>query len=149
MRLVEKIATIDAMTNGRYLIGFGRGLARKEYDAFEIPMDETRARFDESAKMIINALETGFIEGDGPHYPQVRTEIKPRPPQNAKDRLYGVAMSPESAQVMGELGSRMMCFVQFDMAMHRPNIERYREAFSKQHNGPVPPTFVTRFLLLR
>ena len=145
VRLVEKIATIDAMTDGRYLIGFGRGLARKEYDAFDIAMNETRSRFDESAKMIIKALETGYIEGDGPHFPQARTEIKPKPPQNAKDRLYGVAMSPESAQVMGELGARMMGFVQFDMAMHLPNIERYRSAFTEHQKRPAPPTVLLDF----
>jgi alkanesulfonate monooxygenase SsuD/methylene tetrahydromethanopterin reductase-like flavin-dependent oxidoreductase (luciferase family) len=108
-------------------------------------MDETRARFDESAKMIIKALETGYIEGDDPHFPQLRTKIKPKPTQNAKDRLYGVAMSPESAQVMGELGARMMCFVQFDMAMHLPNIERYRSAFTQQHRRPAPPPVLLDF----
>jgi len=42
--------------------------------------------------MIVKALETGFVEGEGPSFPQKRTEIKPRLPQRAKNRLYQVAM---------------------------------------------------------
>ncbi len=145
LRLVEKISTIDAMSNGRYLIGFGRGLARNEFESFGIPMHETRSRFDESAKMIIDALETGFIEGAGPHFPQKRTEIKPRPLQNARDRLYAVAMSPESAQVVGELGARMMCFVQFSMDKHVPNFDIYRGAYQSSHGRAAPAPLLLDF----
>ena len=56
----------------------GRGLARREYAGFGIPMDESRDRFDEAARMVLDALETGFIEGDGPYFPQPRTAIRPR-----------------------------------------------------------------------
>lgn len=140
VRIVEKIATLDAMTEGRFLIGFGRGLARCEFEAFGIPMDEARGRFDEAARMIVKALETGFIEGEGPYFPQKRTEIKPRPPQSAKDRLYAVAMSPDSSKIVGELGARLMCFVQFDMRAHKSNIDFYRNAFQSAHgnNAPAP-----------
>jgi hypothetical protein len=31
-------------------------------------MDESRERFDEAAPMIVEALKTGFIEGDGKFY---------------------------------------------------------------------------------
>src|SRR2546429_63575 len=48
----------------------GRGLARCEYAGFGIPMSESRDRFDEAARMILDALETGSIEGGGPYFPQ-------------------------------------------------------------------------------
>jgi len=53
-------------------------------------------RFDEAAAMILDALDTGFIEGDGPYYPQARTEIRPRPSRGFRDRLTCIAMSPDS-----------------------------------------------------
>ena len=145
IRLVEKITTMDAMCNGRYLIGFGRGLSRNEFESFGIPMHETRSRFDESANMIMKALETGFIEGAGPHFPQKRTEIKPSPQQSAKGRLYAVAMSPESADVVGTLGARMMCFVQFSMDKHLPNFEIYRAAYRKAHGVKAPAPLLLDF----
>ncbi|MGQ0701012.1 MAG: LLM class flavin-dependent oxidoreductase [Panacagrimonas sp.] len=145
IRIAEKITTLDALSNGRYLLGFGRGLARKEYEAFGIPMEETRTRFDESAQMIIKALETGFIEGNGPHFPQVRTAIRPRPSQSLKDRLYAVAMSPESAKAIGVLDTRMMTFVQFSMDKHLPNIEIFRAEFRKNFQREAPPPLLIDF----
>ncbi len=145
IRLAEKISMLDAMSNGRYLVGFGRGLSRNEFESFGIPMEETRARFDESARMLIEALDTGFIQGDGPYFPQKRTEIKPKPLQSLKDRLYAVTMSPDSAQIVGDLGARMMCFVQFSMDKHLPNFMLYRNAYQQKHGCAAPPPLLLDF----
>ena len=77
LRVAEKIALLDHLSDGRVLFGMGRGLARREYGGFGIPMDESRDRFDESARMILDALDTGYIEGDGPYFPQPRTPLRP------------------------------------------------------------------------
>jgi alkanesulfonate monooxygenase SsuD/methylene tetrahydromethanopterin reductase-like flavin-dependent oxidoreductase (luciferase family) len=145
IRIAEKISTLDALTEGRYLCGFGRGLARREYESFAIPMEETRSRFDESAQMIVQALKTGYIEGNGPHFPQPRTEIRPRPSQDLSDRLYSVAMSPESAKAIAVLDTRMMTFVQFSMEKHLPNIEIFRAEFRKNHGRGAPPPLLIDF----
>ena len=145
IRIAEKISTLDAMCNGRYLCGFGRGLARREYDAFGISMDEARTRFDESAAMIIKALKTGYMEGDGPHFPQKRTPIRPVPSQDFSDRLYSVAMSPESAKQIALNDTKMMTFVQFSMDKHLPNIKIYRDEYTKNHNKTPPPPLLIDF----
>ena len=52
---------------------WGAAFSAREFAPFRgIRMDESRERFDEAAAMIVEALRTGFIEGDGPHYPQPR-----------------------------------------------------------------------------
>ena len=66
LRVAENAAVLDMLSGGRLRLGFGRGLARREFNAFGISMDESRGRFDEAAFMIVDALKTGFIEGDGP-----------------------------------------------------------------------------------
>src|SRR3954467_15928014 len=42
LRVAEKIALLDHLSGGRVLFGMGRGLARREYAGFGIPMDESR-----------------------------------------------------------------------------------------------------------
>lgn len=139
IRVAEKLAMLDALSDGRVVFGIGRGLARKEYEAFGIDMGESRDRFNEAAKMVIKALETGFIEGGGPYYPQRRTEIRPRPSRSFQDRFYGVAMSPDSAPVIGELGATMKFFLQFSIEHHMPGVNLYRDAFKKHHGRAAPP----------
>jgi alkanesulfonate monooxygenase SsuD/methylene tetrahydromethanopterin reductase-like flavin-dependent oxidoreductase (luciferase family) len=145
LRVAEKVSMLDALCNGRFILGLGRGLARMEYRIFNIDMNESRERFNESAKMILEALRTGYMEGNGRYYKQARTEIKPRPERPFDARLYGVAMSPDSAPIVGELGGRMMFFVQFSIEQHLPGIEMYREAFRKHQHRPAPPPLAIDF----
>ena len=112
IRVAERMALLDHLAPGRVLFGMGRGLARREYAGFGIDMDESRDRFDEAGRMILDALETGFIEGDGPYYPQARTEIRPRPERSFKDRTYAVAMSPDSVLSAADLCARRVVFSQ-------------------------------------
>jgi alkanesulfonate monooxygenase SsuD/methylene tetrahydromethanopterin reductase-like flavin-dependent oxidoreductase (luciferase family) len=63
MPAAEKMALLECFAPGRVALGMGRGLARREYKGLRIDMAEARERFDEAAKMILKALDTGFAEG--------------------------------------------------------------------------------------
>ena len=95
LRVAEQAAVLDMLSKGRLRLGLGRGLARREFAAFRLSMDELRERFDEAAPMIVKALKTGFIEGDGKFYKQPRIEIRPRPQYSFDGRIYAVAASED------------------------------------------------------
>jgi len=46
-RVAAKMALLDQQSGGRALLGFGRGLSRREYERFDIPMDGPTAGFDD------------------------------------------------------------------------------------------------------
>lgn len=146
LRVVEKITMLDHLSGGRMMFGMGRGLAKMEYAGFGIDMNEARERFDEAAPMIIEGLETGFVEGRGKFYPQPRVEVRPKPTRGIRDRLYCVAMSPDSVDVAAKLGATMTTFVQQDISKHAPEINRYRKLFREHHGREAPPPVVTDFL---
>jgi len=138
LRVAEKLALLDQLSDGRLLYGMGRGLARREYAQFGISMDESRDRFDEAAPMILAALDTGFIEGDGPYYPQVRTPIRPRPARSFAGRTYCVAMSPDSVLAAAHLGARMVVFSQRPWEDQAAAFATYRERYEARHGAPAP-----------
>ncbi|MGY9075627.1 MAG: LLM class flavin-dependent oxidoreductase, partial [Acidimicrobiales bacterium] len=108
LRVAEKVALLDNVSNGRFRFGVGRGLSRREYAPFrDIEMDESRARYDEGTAMVLEALRTGFVEGDGPFFPQERVEIRPRPERSFDDRLYCVASSDDSVDAAARFAGRM------------------------------------------
>lgn len=143
LRVAEKVSLLDHISGGRAALGLGRGLARCEYEPMRIEMSESRERFDEASRMILDALDTGFIEGDGPFYRQPRVEIRPRPPKGLRDRFYCVGMSPESVEQAAQLGARLMIFSQQTWEMFKDGaLTAYRESFRK-HHGIEPPPPVT------
>ncbi len=140
LRVAEKIALLDHLSGGRAVLGLGRGLSRIEYGHFGIEMGESRARFDEGAAMIVEALEKGWIEGSGPHYPQPRTEIRPRPLRGFRDRLYCVGMSPDSVEAAARLGGRLMTFTQQAWEQYAEGpLKSYRESYRRHHGAEPPP----------
>ncbi|MEU6643578.1 LLM class flavin-dependent oxidoreductase [Saccharomonospora sp. NPDC046836] len=149
LRAAEKLSFLDHLSDGRCLVGLGRGLAKIEYDHFGIEMSSSRGRFDEAAEMVINALRTGYIEGDGPYYPQKRTPIHPKPRPALADELYSVGMSPDSAVVAGELGARLLTFVTKPVPDMLPLIEGYCAKYADTHSDGRSHVVLDDFFLVR
>jgi alkanesulfonate monooxygenase SsuD/methylene tetrahydromethanopterin reductase-like flavin-dependent oxidoreductase (luciferase family) len=109
-----------------------------EYAHFGIPMEESRDRFDESVAMVLTALRTGVIEGEGPYYPQIRTPIHPRPRPELADKFFSVGMSGESAAVAGKIGARLLGFVTKPIAGMMPLFDEYLNAFKAAGHTHTP-----------
>jgi alkanesulfonate monooxygenase SsuD/methylene tetrahydromethanopterin reductase-like flavin-dependent oxidoreductase (luciferase family) len=112
VRVVENFTLLDHLSGGRAILGIGRGLGRVEFDGFRLQMSESRRRFTEYTEAIVNALETGFIESQGELYQQPRTPIRPRPYASFKGRTFASAISPQSMDLMAELGVGLMIIAQ-------------------------------------
>ena len=147
LRVAEKIALLDHIAGGRLRFGMGRGLSRREYSHFRgIEMDESRERFDESAAMVSAALETGYIEGDGPYYPQPRTAIRPAPERSFEGRTYAVATSDDSIEAAARLKAAMVMFSDRSWKGRLPSIEKWRAMYREFHDTEPPPPLICDFV---
>src|SRR6184192_3346885 len=61
VRAAEQIVMLDHMSNGRLILGLGRGTGKVEFDGFRVEMAQARQQFKESAEAILGALETGVM----------------------------------------------------------------------------------------
>lgn len=145
LRVAEKAIVLDMLSGGRLRFGMGRGLARREFHAFNQTMDQSRERFDEAAAMVISAVKTGWIEGDGKYYPQPRVELRPRPKYDMSDRIYAVASSDDSLASAARLGARMVMFADRPWHLRMPAILKYRELFAAAHGRTAPPELIADF----
>ena len=146
LRVVEKVSMLDHLSGGRVRLGLGRGLSRREFEPFRgIELAETRDRFDEASVMVVEALESGFIEGDGPYYPTPRTQIRPRPSRSFRDRTYAVSNSDDSVDACARIGGRMIMFAETDWRKRMPSIERHRTQFRALHDSEAAPPLIADF----
>src|SRR5437763_13963928 len=88
LRVAEQVLVLDNMSNGRFIFGIGRGLGRVEFEGFGVDQEEARERFVESAQMVLDGIETGFVEFDGKYVQQTRREPRPRPFKSFRGRTY-------------------------------------------------------------
>lgn len=78
IRVAENIALLDVLSGGRVILGIGRGLGRVEFEGMGVPMDESRPRFVEAAKIVLGALESGVADHDGEYLHQEKREVPTR-----------------------------------------------------------------------
>ena len=81
LRLAEEIAMLDNLTNGRIICGVARGIPR-EYRYFNIPLNESRARFEESFEVMRKAWTEESFSHEGQFFKYKDISIWPRPVQN-------------------------------------------------------------------
>lgn len=129
VRLAEHLCVLDHLSDGRLILGMGRGLARQEFDGFGVPMDQSRELFDRYAAEILDAFETGRIRD---------VELRPRPMSPLRGRVYASSISPASAETLARVGAGMMIFLQKPWEQTIGDIERYTEQY-RLHQGVEPP----------
>jgi alkanesulfonate monooxygenase SsuD/methylene tetrahydromethanopterin reductase-like flavin-dependent oxidoreductase (luciferase family) len=136
IRVAEQISLLDHVSNGRLILGLGRGLARIEYEGFRLDQNEGRARFIEYAELVLGALETGYMEG-GAVTRQPRRAVRPLPARSFRGRTYAAAVSPESVPIMAKLGVGLLVIPQKPWDSVKKDFETYHRVW-REVNGSVP-----------
>jgi alkanesulfonate monooxygenase SsuD/methylene tetrahydromethanopterin reductase-like flavin-dependent oxidoreductase (luciferase family) len=139
MRAAEEISMLDAISDGRLILGLGRGAGKVEFDGFRLSMDESRPRFVECAEMILQGLETGVCEYDGTYVKQPRAPIRPAPFKSFRGRTYAAAVSPESLPIMARLGVGILIIPQKPWKEVARELETYRSIYRDVNGVDAPP----------
>jgi alkanesulfonate monooxygenase SsuD/methylene tetrahydromethanopterin reductase-like flavin-dependent oxidoreductase (luciferase family) len=80
LRIAEELAMADCISRGRIMAGFARGVPR-EYKVYDVPMAESRARFDEALAVILRAWQEDTFTHEGKYWKYKDIAIWPRPYQ--------------------------------------------------------------------
>ena len=81
VELAESIATLDAITNGKFVFGVGLGYREEEYTAFGVRPGERVGRFNEAMDLIKRLWSDEEVEFNGKYYNVPITKISTRPVQ--------------------------------------------------------------------
>lgn len=86
--LAKKAATIDEISNGRFILGLGAGWNKPDYTAFGFPYDKRASRFEEAFTVIRTLLREGSIDFDGEYYQIRDCTLTPRGPRPSGPPLW-------------------------------------------------------------
>ncbi len=139
LRVAENMTLLDQFSNGRYIVGVGRGLGAFEMEGWNVDMSATRGIFNESAEALLGALDKGFMEYDGEHIKQVKRELRPTPFRSFRGRTYGAGMSPESMPFFAKMGMGVIVFPFKEWADVRKNLDSYGAVWTQLRPGSTPP----------
>jgi alkanesulfonate monooxygenase SsuD/methylene tetrahydromethanopterin reductase-like flavin-dependent oxidoreductase (luciferase family) len=146
LRLAEEIAMLNSLTRGRLHLGIGRGTAKMEYDAYNVDMNEGRARFAEVFQIVKQGLSGEPFTHSGRFW-KIERPIRLRPePVDKPVHFYGAIGSPASAEVMGDLGIAPLCLSTFPDGLLARILERWRTRAGAGAAGAILPISVKMFI---
>jgi alkanesulfonate monooxygenase SsuD/methylene tetrahydromethanopterin reductase-like flavin-dependent oxidoreductase (luciferase family) len=77
--IAKMAATIDEISNGRFVLGLGAGWNQREFDAFGIPHDKRVSRFEEAFHIIRRLLDGERVTLDGRYHRADDVVLLPKP----------------------------------------------------------------------
>ena len=82
VRLAAEIATADALSNGRLMLGIGAGYQPYEFERFGVDLKKNLEMTEEFSDILDLAFAQDFFSYQGKHYQMPETHIAARPVQN-------------------------------------------------------------------
>ncbi len=91
-----EVIVADIFTNGRLVLGVGRGAYAFEMERLGVPMAETRERFDESLAVLQALLSREEVSWDGKYYKFDALTVMPRPMRPGGPPMMMAVLQPEA-----------------------------------------------------
>ncbi|HEY4169312.1 MAG TPA: LLM class flavin-dependent oxidoreductase, partial [Reyranella sp.] len=102
LRLAEELAMLDCLSNGRLISGFARGIPR-EYQVHNVPLADSRARFEEAYDIVTRAWTEDVFSYSGKFWSYKDVAIWPRPVQRPHPPIWiPIVGSKESIEFAGK-----------------------------------------------
>jgi alkanesulfonate monooxygenase SsuD/methylene tetrahydromethanopterin reductase-like flavin-dependent oxidoreductase (luciferase family) len=111
IRVAERVATLDIISNGRVLFGTGRGASPLEYQAFQRPFEQSREIWEDHLDAVLEIFEADGAEvtREGNFYKVPGVSVLPRTVQKPYPEVWVASTSLEGFQAAAERGYHLLC----------------------------------------
>lgn len=94
--LARRFATLDVLSQGRVICGFGIGWSKDEYQVANVPFEQKGARADEFIQALKRIWTDDVVELNGKFYKIPASKIGPKPAQKPHPPIYLGGFTPKT-----------------------------------------------------
>jgi probable F420-dependent oxidoreductase len=94
IQLARRLATLDLLSKGRALVGFGVGWSRDEFQAAGTPFERRGARADEFLEALLALWTKDPVSFEGNYYHIPESMVGPKPVQKPHPPIYIAGFGP-------------------------------------------------------
>jgi probable LLM family oxidoreductase len=140
VRVFERFATVDGLSNGRAEVILGRGSFTESFPLFGFDLEDYDDLFEEKIAMFAKILEEKPMDWEGEYTQKLtNTEIFPKTESGHLKTMVGVGGSPESIIRAARYDFPVvLAIIGGDPARFQPYVELYKRAAERLGN-PVHP----------
>jgi alkanesulfonate monooxygenase SsuD/methylene tetrahydromethanopterin reductase-like flavin-dependent oxidoreductase (luciferase family) len=143
IRIAERIATLDILSNGRVNWGTARSGSRVEQEAFEVDKTTLRDEWQEALEIIPKMWSPEPFSYKGRFFNIPPTHIVPTPLQKPHPPIFAACSKPEDARSVGKMGIGALNLGTYRSDALANCISEYREAIAV--STPIGSTVTNHF----
>jgi alkanesulfonate monooxygenase SsuD/methylene tetrahydromethanopterin reductase-like flavin-dependent oxidoreductase (luciferase family) len=137
VRVAERVAMVDQLTDGRVEVGTGRSNAY-ELTGLGVDPRDTRAMWEESITMLPQIWQSDEFSWEGKFWKVPPRRVLPKPLQQPHPKLYLACTQNESFTVAAEKGIGVLSSATFATTILAEHVKNYRARV--KHATPVGAT---------
>jgi len=96
VRFAKEVATVDILSQGRFVCGLGLGWSKDEYQTSNVPFERRGARQDEFIQAIKKVWTDDVVEFNGEFYNISPSKIDPKPVQKPHPKILLGGFGPKT-----------------------------------------------------
>ncbi|MEI4471641.1 LLM class flavin-dependent oxidoreductase [Frigidibacter sp. MR17.24] len=140
VRLYQRLATLDALSNGRAELILGRGSFTESFPLMGLALDDYEVLFEEKLDLFTRLLRDEKVSWSGTTRPPLKAAtVYPRPEGAAPKVWIGVGGSPQSVVRAAAHGlPLMLAIIGGDAARFRPFVDLHNQVWEQIGQPPAP-----------
>ena len=137
IRVAEQAAMVDCLSNGRLLLGIGRGYQPHEFAGFGQSQEESLPRFEQALAVLQRAFSEENFSYRNDFWSGEHVTVWPKPVQRPIP-FWAACLSPSSFERYGRLGLPILTFPSTVPAEQiREGIQLYRQTYAAHGHDPA------------
>lgn len=138
VRVAERIALLDLVSNGRVEFGTGESTTTMELEGFGVDRDTKREEWEEALDAITRMfVEEPFVEYNGKHFQMPERNVIPKPLQKAHPPLWTAAGRPEQIELAASKGLGALSFSFIDPKEAAARVDKYYSIINSEKCVPA------------
>ena len=129
--LAKEFTTIDILSEGRVICGFGIGWSKDEYLAANIPYEKRGERADEVLQAMKKVWTDDIVEFNGNFYKIPKSIIGPKPIQKPHPKILLGGLSPKTFERMAKYGDGYIGVLAGSLEYFHNSIKMFNDAIEK------------------
>jgi alkanesulfonate monooxygenase SsuD/methylene tetrahydromethanopterin reductase-like flavin-dependent oxidoreductase (luciferase family) len=148
LRLIEEICMLDNLSNGRFMLGMGRGISPIEAGFFGVAGSEMQARYFEASDIILKALQSETLTYKGKYYSFDKVPMTLRPIQKPHPELWYATRTPESFAWAAKMGANTVTLAFDEQVREMTNIYKRAWVEAGRNIEDIPLVGVSRHIVV-
>lgn len=129
IRVAERAATIDILSDGRLEMGTGRSSSPYQVESFGVDPNTTREQWEEGLRLLPKIWASQDMTYEGRFWSwKDKITVLPKPLQKPHPPLWVAATQPDTCRLAGELGIGLLCPAIGPPEMFRGHVKAYKDA---------------------